>query len=1047
MSAATKASKITNRTSVLKRLRSGVLALSLLALQVASPVATAFALSNPAQAAAATTQPSIVTNPSLATSCGLDIAIVIDNSSSISNSEMNQMKSAMTAFTNALNGTPTEFSVTRFATNATVTQNFTSNVTTVNNAINAVPTGGGYTNWEDGFQKAASTLPNRSNPNLVIFASDGDPTESSAGQVDTDQPNAHLNPAITQANAIKSSGTRVLALGIGSPTVSRLQAISGPNVNTGNVLTSDVITTDFNNLAAELAAFANQTCGGTITTTKLIDADGNANTTNDRTVASGWSFDVNGSPSDPAATVTDASGKTPAVKVNNGTYSVNEVAQAGYDLLSASCTGAANNGSKQGNAVTGLTVATNNIISCTFVNAASRGSVQVNKMLDADGNGTYEGGNSEAQAKNMFWKLDGGATTTFGGNIGNVTTGSHQVTEVMPAGYHFTGWFNTFNQQQSCTNPAGTTLPINVTVSANLTSQITLCNARDTGTIKVKKVVVNNNGGKLTPSAFSMHLTGEGIDVAGSPVAGSNSGTSFEVKTGTYTVSENTVAGYAQTSLVCTDDNTQAVVANPVVLGSNQHVTCVVTNDDIAPTVTVVKNVVNPFGTPLPASAFGLFVDGQVVYSGISTNQFDAGHHTVSENQQSGYTLTDVSGDCKKDGDIANLMLSLDGNATCTLTNTAIQPKLIVTKVVINDNSGEKEASDFEMTISGNSANPANFPGNEWGQSVGLNEGNYSVNEVNHDGYTQSFSGNCSGIIAIGQTKYCTITNDDIAHPSISVEKYGQPTAHEGETVWYTFYVTNTGDTKLSNVSVSDDIAIGETCDDTELGVGESTYCYAYYQIPAGQTANVVNTVTVRGDSPNETTVTDTDNHTLDVLHPSIKVEKSGPATGKAGSKVEYTFTVTNTGDVSLDNLTVEDTLTGSGVYVSGDTNDNQVLEVSETWIFKGTYTIPAAQTTNVVNTVDVCGYEPYNNEEEVIVDAVRVQAIIKRKPSACASDTHTLTLTKDPVVLSNTTAATPAVLGVTGQQGYTTLLISVAFASSLWAGVVFALTRRKTTN
>lgn len=1030
--------------SLIKRGRSGMLAMSLLAIQVASPIV--------ATASAAVVQP--VANPTLPNSCGLDIAIVIDNSTSIETSEMNQMKSAMTAFTNALNGTPTEFSVTRFATSATVIQPFTSNIATVNGAINGVPVGGGYTNWEDGLKKAATTLPNRSNPNLVLFASDGDPTESSAGNVDLDQPNAHLAPAVAQADAIKSGGTRILALGIGDPTVARLQAISGPNVNTGNVLTSDVITTNFASLAAELAAFAKQTCGGTITTTKLIDADGSPNTTNDRTPASGWSFDINGSPSNPTAKTTDASGKTVAVPVSSGTYSVNEAPQAGFDLMSASCTGASNNGSTQGNAVTNVTVANDNIVSCTFINTPSKGSVQVNKKVDLDGNGTYESGNSEAQANGMSWKLDGGSNTAFGGTISNVPTGSHQVTETMPANYHFTGWYNSSNQQQSCANPAGTTLPINVTVNSNLTTNITLCNARNTGTIKVKKTVINNNGGQLTPSTFTMNVTGEGLDVAGSPVAGSAAGTSFNLKTGTYTVSENTVAGYAQTSLVCVDQANSQVVANPVVLQKDQNVVCTVTNDDIAPTVTIVKNVVNPFGTPLPASAFGLFVDGQIVYSGIPTTEFDAGQHVVSEEQEPGYMLTSISGDCEREGDFASLMLSLDGQATCTLTNTAIQPKLKVRKLVINDNSGTKTSSDFEITVTGNSQVVPSFPGSDAFQSLGLNEGSYTVGEESHEGYTQSFSGDCSGTITIGQTKSCTITNDDIPNPEISVQKYGPDTAHEGDTVWYTFVVTNTGDTNLYGVNVDDDIATGETCNDTTLSPGDYTYCYASYEIPEGQTADVTNTVIATGETPYESTVTDTDGHVLDVLHPSIKVVKTGPATATAGSNVTYTFTVTNTGDVSLDNLEVNDSITGDGVYISGDVNDNGILETTETWIYKGNYAIPANQTEPVVNTVEACGYEPRQEEEdeeldgdEIIVDRVAVQAVIIRKPSACATDSHTTTISTPGQVLGGSTS-TPVVasLAVTGQY-FTTLAAVITAVSSLLLAFVLAKSRRSTNN
>ena len=84
----------------------------------------------------------------------------------------------------------------------------------------------------------------------------------------------------------------------------------------------------------------------------------------------------------------------------------------------------------------------------------------------------------------------------------------------------------------------------------------------------------------------------------------------------------------------------------------------------------------------------------------------------------------------------------------------------------------------------------------------------------------------------------------------------------------YTFLVTNTGDTKLTNVGIADDIATGETCDDTELLVGASTSCTATYTIPTPQTNDVTNNVVASGTDPDDTTVTGSDSHTLDVLHP-----------------------------------------------------------------------------------------------------------------------------------------------------------------------------------
>ena len=44
-----------------------------------------------------------------------------------------------------------------------------------------------------------------------------------------------------------------------------------------------------------------------------------------------------------------------------------------------------------------------------------------------------------------------------------------------------------------------------------------------------------------------------------------------------------------------------------------------------------------------------------------------------------------------------------------------------------------------------------------------MDAGAYSVDEGAHAGYTKSLSADCTGTIANGETKTCTITNDDQA--------------------------------------------------------------------------------------------------------------------------------------------------------------------------------------------------------------------------------------------------------------------------------------------
>ena len=96
---------------------------------------------------------------------------------------------------------------------------------------------------------------------------------------------------------------------------------------------------------------------------------------------------------------------------------------------------------------------------------------------------------------------------------------------------------------------------------------------------------------------------------------------------------------------------------------------------------------------------------------------------------------------------------------------------LVVIKHVINDNGGTSTARDFTIDVS------RSFPGAESpGTNVALSPGSYSVSEKGPTGYVQSLSGDCSGIINAGDSKVCTITNNDnpqTSGPSITINSFG----------------------------------------------------------------------------------------------------------------------------------------------------------------------------------------------------------------------------------------------------------------------------------
>ena len=119
--------------------------------------------------------------------------------------------------------------------------------------------------------------------------------------------------------------------------------------------------------------------------------------------------------------------------------------------------------------------------------------------------------------------------------------------------------------------------------------------------------------------------------------------------------------------------------------------------------------------------------------------------------------------------------------------------ELVVIKHVINDDGGIAVASDFTMSINAVSAIGGNvFPGQEApGTTRDVTIGNYTVTESGPAGYTSTFSAGCNSTIATGQTKTCTVTNDD-KPATLHVIKY-VVNDNSGKATASSFTITVTG--------------------------------------------------------------------------------------------------------------------------------------------------------------------------------------------------------------------------------------------------------------
>ncbi|MBI5654535.1 hypothetical protein HZC53_02715 [Candidatus Uhrbacteria bacterium] len=107
-------------------------------------------------------------------------------------------------------------------------------------------------------------------------------------------------------------------------------------------------------------------------------------------------------------------------------------------------------------------------------------------------------------------------------------------------------------------------------------------------------------------------------------------------------------------------------------------------------------------------------------------------------------------------------------NVTCVVTSDDIEffeattGTLVLVTQVINDDSGSKRPDDFTSVISTDNTTD-HVMGSSDGATVILPAGSYDVSEIGTDGYGTTFSAGCSGSLAVGETRTCTVTNDDIS--------------------------------------------------------------------------------------------------------------------------------------------------------------------------------------------------------------------------------------------------------------------------------------------
>ncbi|MBC7234950.1 MAG: DUF11 domain-containing protein [Chloroflexi bacterium] len=231
----------------------------------------------------------------------------------------------------------------------------------------------------------------------------------------------------------------------------------------------------------------------------------------------------------------------------------------------------------------------------------------------------------------------------------------------------------------------------------------------------------------------------------------------------------------------------------------------------------------------------------------------------------------------------------------------------------------------------------------------------------------------------------------DVVAPGIALSKRAsRPVVTVGNSVTYTYWLTNTGDTPLADLTLLDDHCAGVTYvrgdqdDNGLLDVGES-WRYRCVASLNGDTLNIARAGGQPSDEagrplPGIGREVAEDSAFVRVIDPRIALSKEAqPLRFYAGEVVTYSYRLSNEGDVPLRDVTLVDD-TCPGVEFLGGDDGNELLDPTEVWRYRCVQAIHI----DTVNRADASGQpcepsgEPFPGIEPVTATATAAVDVIE---------------------------------------------------------------------
>jgi uncharacterized repeat protein (TIGR01451 family) len=298
-------------------------------------------------------------------------------------------------------------------------------------------------------------------------------------------------------------------------------------------------------------------------------------------------------------------------------------------------------------------------------------------------------------------------------------------------------------------------------------------------------------------------------------------------------------------------------------------------------------------------------------------------------------------------------------------------------KLVKSVQDGDAVPADWTLSWDGPGTNDGSVAGDNT-QFVPVPDGTYNLSESGPSTYEQvslvcSPTANTGNSVTLGQgvQETCTFTNKlkFIPNPHLSITKTATEANYDavGDVINYTIVATNDGNTTLTGVTVSDPKVSGLDCTPTngsDLAPGASISCTASHTVTQDDidAGNYANTACVNdGDGGAAEACADED--VPAVQNPRIGLTKTpNPTTySAAGQIISYTLVATNTGNVTLHDVTVTDSKLGT---LTCTPTQPSTLAPGSSMSCTGSYTIQpgdvkADNTGTVVNTANTAGKGP----------------------------------------------------------------------------------------